>query len=51
MLTFIRYGVSQVYNQQCGYALLDTQAMHDKMACMLKAAVGNGLDPTAGQAR
>ncbi|KAJ5358184.1 hypothetical protein N7541_005342 [Penicillium brevicompactum] len=45
------YGVSRVYNQQCGYTLLDTQAMHDKMITQLKIIPGSGLDPTAGQAR
>ncbi|KAJ5787597.1 hypothetical protein N7457_002587 [Penicillium paradoxum] len=43
------YGVSRVYNQQCGYTLLDTQAMHDKMVSKLKIIPGSGLDPTAGQ--
>ncbi|KAJ5194373.1 hypothetical protein N7491_001711 [Penicillium cf. griseofulvum] len=45
------YGVSRVYNQQCGYTLLDTQAMHDKMASKLKIIPGSGLDPAAGQTR
>ncbi|KAJ5171133.1 uncharacterized protein N7500_003916 [Penicillium coprophilum] len=43
------YGVSRVYNQQCGYTLLDTQAMHDKMVSKLKIVPGSGLDPAAGQ--
>ncbi|KAJ5607734.1 hypothetical protein N7537_004353 [Penicillium hordei] len=34
------YGVSRVYNQQCGYTLLDTQAMHDKMVSKLKIIPG-----------
>ncbi|KAJ6124376.1 hypothetical protein N7471_011693 [Penicillium samsonianum] len=45
------YGVSRVYNQQCGYTLLDTQAMHDKMVSKLKIVPGSGLDPAAGQTR
>ncbi|KAL2007435.1 hypothetical protein VTN00DRAFT_8873 [Thermoascus crustaceus] len=45
------YGVSRVYNQQCGYALTDTQAMHDRMRTMLKVVHGGGLDPDAGKAR
>ncbi|KAJ5571567.1 hypothetical protein N7535_005227 [Penicillium sp. DV-2018c] len=45
------YGVSRVYNQQCGYILLDTQAMHDKMVAKLKIVPGSGLDPTAGQTK
>ncbi|PWY83430.1 Rad21/Rec8 N terminal domain protein [Aspergillus heteromorphus CBS 117.55] len=45
------YGVSRVYSQQCGYALTDVQAMHDKMRAMLRAIPGGGLDPSAGRAR
>ncbi|KAJ5143344.1 uncharacterized protein N7515_002131 [Penicillium bovifimosum] len=45
------YGVSRVYNQQCGYILLDTQAMHDKMVSKLKIVPGSGLDPAAGQTK
>ncbi|KAF3017980.1 hypothetical protein E8E15_005337 [Penicillium rubens] len=45
------YGVSRVYNQQCGYTLLDTQAMHDKMVSKLKIIPGSGLDPAAGQTK
>jgi len=40
-----------VYNQQCGYTLTDTQAMHDRMRTMLKVVHGGGLDPDAGKAR
>jgi hypothetical protein len=46
-----RYGVSRVYNQQCGYTLLDVQAMHDKMRTMLRSVAAGGLDPSAGKAR
>lgn len=46
-----RYGVSRVYNQQCGYTLLDAQAMHDKMTSMLKILPGGGLDPSAGKTK
>ncbi|KKK15735.1 hypothetical protein AOCH_007120 [Aspergillus ochraceoroseus] len=45
------YGVSRVYSQQCGYTLLDTQAMHDRMKTMLKSIPAGGLDPAAGKAR
>ncbi|KAJ5595457.1 uncharacterized protein N7459_001665 [Penicillium hispanicum] len=45
------YGVSRVYHQQCGYTLLDAQAMHDKMISMLKLMPGGGLDPSAGKAK
>lgn len=55
LLTFswgwVRYGVSRVYNQQCGYALTDAQAIRDRMRTMLKVIQGNGLDPDAGKAR
>lgn len=46
-----RYGVSRVYHQQCGYTLLDAQAMHDKMFSMLKMLPGGGLDPQAGKTK
>lgn len=45
------YGVSKVYNQQCGYTLTDVQAMHDRMRSILKAIPGGGLDPAAGKAK
>ncbi|RAL16140.1 Rad21/Rec8 N terminal domain protein [Aspergillus homomorphus CBS 101889] len=45
------YGVSRVYSHQCGYTLMDVQAMHDKMRTMLRALPGGGLDPSAGKAR
>ncbi|QQK44417.1 Rad21/Rec8-like protein, N-terminal [Penicillium digitatum] len=45
------YGLSRVYNQQCGYTLLDTQTMHDKMVSKLKIIPGSGLDPAAGKTR
>ncbi|KAL2820081.1 hypothetical protein BJX63DRAFT_445000 [Aspergillus granulosus] len=32
---------------QCGYTLLDVQAMHDKMKTMLRSVSGGGLDPFA----
>lgn len=40
-----------MYSQQCGYALTDVQAMHDKMRTLLKVLPGGGLDPTAGKSR
>lgn len=46
-----RYGVSRVYNQQCGYALADVQTMHDRMKSILKVIHGSGLDPAAGKAK
>ncbi|KAJ5729786.1 uncharacterized protein N7483_004294 [Penicillium malachiteum] len=45
------YGVSRVYDQQCGYTLLDTQTMHDKMISTLKLIPGGGLDPSVGQTK
>ncbi|EGE07540.1 Rad21/Rec8 N terminal domain-containing protein [Trichophyton equinum CBS 127.97] len=45
------YGVSKVYHQQCGYALLDAEAMRDRMKTMLKVVNNAGLDPDAGKAR
>lgn len=40
-----------MYSQQCGYALTDVQAVHDKMRTLFKVLPGGGLDPTAGKAR
>ncbi|KAJ5166250.1 uncharacterized protein N7482_005031 [Penicillium canariense] len=45
------YGVSRVYDQQCGYTLLDAQMMRDKMISMLKLLPGGGLDPSAGKTK
>ncbi|KAL4740006.1 hypothetical protein BDV11DRAFT_204616 [Aspergillus similis] len=45
------YGISRVYSQQCGYTLLDVQAMHDKMRQTLRSVPAGGLDPSAGKAR
>ncbi|OKP13581.1 Meiotic recombination protein rec8 [Penicillium subrubescens] len=45
------YGVSRVYDQQCGYTLLDAQMMRDKMVTMLKQLPGGGLDPSAGKTK
>ncbi|KAJ6003032.1 hypothetical protein N7451_005579 [Penicillium sp. IBT 35674x] len=45
------FGVSRVYHEQCGYALLDAQSMHDKMISTLKVLPGGGLDPLAGKAK
>ncbi|OOQ82058.1 hypothetical protein PEBR_40600 [Penicillium brasilianum] len=45
------YGVSRVYDQQCGYTLLDAQTMRDKMVSMLKQLPGGGLDPSAGKTK
>lgn len=51
MVSGVRYGVSRIYSQQCGYTLLDVQAMHDRMRHMLRSVPAGGLDPTAGKAR
>ncbi|KAG5296985.1 Rad21/Rec8 N terminal domain-containing protein [Histoplasma ohiense] len=45
------YGVSRVYHQQCGYALMDAQTMRDRMKLMLKEVRSTALDPDAGKAR
>ncbi|KAK2813066.1 hypothetical protein FQN49_008329, partial [Arthroderma sp. PD_2] len=45
------YGVSKVYHQQCGYALLDAEATKDRMRTMLKVIHNAGLDPDAGKTR
>lgn len=46
-----RYGVSRVYNQQCGYTLMDVQTMHDRMRSILKVIHGAAIDPSAGKAK
>ncbi|OJJ43030.1 hypothetical protein ASPZODRAFT_75006 [Penicilliopsis zonata CBS 506.65] len=45
------YGVSRVYNQQCGYTLTDAQAIHEKMKTLFKTLPNGGLDLTAGKPR
>ncbi|KAJ5657518.1 uncharacterized protein N7484_001167 [Penicillium longicatenatum] len=45
------FGVSRVYQEQCGYALLDAQSMHDKMVSTLEILPGGGLDPFAGKTK
>lgn len=46
-----RYGVSRVFGQQCDYALLDAEAMRDKLRSTLKSFPGGGIDPSAGKAK
>lgn len=43
--------MSRVYNQQCGYTLMDVQTMHDRMKSILKVIHGAGIDPSAGKAK
>ena len=43
--------MSRVYNQQCGYTLMDAQTMHDRMKSILKVIHGAAIDPAAGRAR
>lgn len=38
------YGVSKVYNQQCGYVLHDAQTAQNNLRAMFKIAKGNALD-------
>ncbi|KAJ5612242.1 hypothetical protein N7510_005436 [Penicillium lagena] len=45
------YGVSRVYNQQCGFTLLEVQGMHDRMESLVRSIPGSGLDPSAGKAK
>lgn len=46
-----RYGVSRVYNQQCGYTLTDVQAMHARLKMLLRTLPDAGLDAASGKAR
>jgi hypothetical protein len=45
------YGVSQVYDQQCGYVLSDAQAAQLKIRDLLKVARTNDLNSSTAQAR
>ena len=51
LITLPRYGVTRIYNQQCGYTLLDAQSMRDRMVSMLKLMSGGGLDPNVGKVK
>lgn len=48
-----RFGVSRVYDRQCGYVLGDAQQMQASMRQLLKSAKNSGseLDLAAGQTR
>ncbi|KAL8832062.1 MAG: hypothetical protein Q9170_005029 [Blastenia crenularia] len=50
-LTPLRYGVSRVYLQQCGYALSDAQNVQLSMMTLSKILRTASLDPNAGKAR
>lgn len=43
--------MSRVYNQQCGYTLMDVQTTHDRMKSILKVIHGAGIDPSAGKVK
>ncbi|OBT93972.1 hypothetical protein VE01_08224 [Pseudogymnoascus verrucosus] len=45
------YGVSRVYNQQCGYVLHDAQTAQNNMRALLKVMKNNAIDLNAGAAR
>ncbi|KFY48886.1 hypothetical protein V495_00943 [Pseudogymnoascus sp. VKM F-4514 (FW-929)] len=45
------YGVSRVYNQQCGYVLHDAQAAQNNLRALLKVVKNNAIDLDAGAAR
>jgi meiotic recombination protein REC8 len=45
------YGVSRVYDQQCGYILIDAQKAQDVLRCLLRATRDNAIDLNAGNAR
>lgn len=51
VLKDVRYGVSRVYSQQCGYVLTDAQKAQEAMRNLLKVTKSNELDPEAGRAR
>ncbi|KAI5289274.1 hypothetical protein KEM52_000841, partial [Ascosphaera acerosa] len=47
------FGISRVYDQQCGYALNDAQSMREKMSTAYRQVndCKRALDPDAGKAR
>ncbi|KAI5291189.1 hypothetical protein KEM54_005973 [Ascosphaera aggregata] len=46
------FGISRVYDQQCGYALTDVQHMRDKMTTVYRHVRNTtALDPEAGKAK
>lgn len=38
------YGVSKVYNQQCGYVLHDVQTAQNNLRALFKVVKNNALD-------
>lgn len=44
-LTVVRYGVSRVYAQQCGYVLHDAEAARNNMRALAKMMHQAGLAP------
>lgn len=50
-LTQCRYGVARVYSQQCGYVLMDAQAIRDKVRGVSMIVKELALDPEVGRAR
>ena len=47
----LRYGVARVYSQQCGYVLVDAQAVRDKVRGVSSVIRELALDPDVGRAR
>lgn len=47
-LTAVRYGVSRVYAQQCGYVLTDAEAARTGMRTVFKALKVDALDAVGG---
>lgn len=50
-LTSCSYGVSRVYQQQCGYVLVDAQTMQSNMRTLLRVVRTADLDTKAPRAR
>lgn len=47
-LTTVRYGVTRVYAQQCGYVLTDAEAARTGMRTVFKALKTDALDAVGG---
>ena len=47
-LTAVRYGITHVYAQQCGYVLTDAEATRTGMRTVFKALKADALDAVGG---
>lgn len=50
-LTWSRYGVSRVYDQQCAYVLADAQTAQTQIRALLRVTKSNDLDASGAKGR